>query len=711
MIPSTDWLFCRLRSEEIESRNSARHDNLQATISEAVGILRSSGPQQEIIANDVQEIKQLLLRPHSPIPDYAPPLYSDSTSLQSPLEPPQILLPMQSTPLASKNVKVRSSLLHLGAQKGDMREVREALSISQIDINARDEDGRTALHVCGVEGKTRVARYLCENSASVNVEDLSGATPLHLAAVKGNLEMVALLISHGAVDASKDDDGLFARDYAERRSDHVIAWMIASGTGDIEKRNPSTQRTALIHCTVEHHYEAVKSLLRMGANVETSDRHDSTALMYASREGDSEMVRILTSQAKTALNSRNKNGSTALMWAAMRGNIEVLKLLLKHNPELELSEHSGAQSPIARTALFLALDHGFFEAADLLLEAGASVEGCDKDGHTALHHMAARGKVRAIEWLVYAGVSIDAQTTSQSWTALHKAADQGKLNAVEMLLSHGACTELRGKEWGTTALDLAANNAHLAVVRALAEAGANINHIDINGRTPLDEACRRNHLEVARLLVEQGAFLDTRDRWGYTPLHRACQAGHYPIAKVLLEKGANPSVIETEHKWTPLQEAVNVNDADLVDLLIRYGAKLETKTGGNGYTALCMAASHCKLPCVKLLVRAGANLTALGGFGAKWTALDEAAHYGQFEMAKFLLEAGSHPDGGFGHERGDWGWTPLMRASMKGHLSICKLLLEKKADMHVRSLQGRTAVSIATEYGKEEVLMYLTQQV
>ena len=322
--------------------------------------------------------------------------------------------------------------------------------------------------------------------------------------------------------------------------------------------------------------------------------------------------------------------------------------------------------------------------------------------------MAIYNSLDGVRWLLKANAFIDVQE-AYGWTPLHEAADGGRRKIVELLLSHGASTEIRSDNFGITPIYLAANNAHVGVVRMLVDAGANINHIDENGRTPLDEASRRNHFEVVHLLLKRGAFLDTRDRWGYSPLHRACQKGNHQIAKMLLEKGANPSVIERDHWWTPLHEAIHLNRLDVVDQLIRHGAKLELKNDGR-YTPLCFAATQRKLGCVKLLVRGGANLAAQGGYGL-WSALEEASFYGHYEMAKFLLESGAHPDGGLGEEKGDWGWTPLMRATMNGYLDVCKLLVENRANLHIVTRQGRTATTVAVEYNKEDILAYLRQQV
>lgn len=65
-------------------------------------------------------------------------------------------------------------------------------------------------------------------------------------------------------------------------------------------------------------------------------------------------------------------------------------------------------------------------------------------------------------------------------------------------------------------------------------------------------------------------------------------------------------------------------------------------------------------------------------------------------MAEFLLASGANPDGDLGSsgEGGDWGWTPLMRATRKGFLAICELLIRYGADRRIKSKQERGLQSV-----------------
>ena len=697
----------RLRCDELEAQHTSRYDRLNRTTAEAVEILKSSQPRQDIVASNVQEIKELLLRPHSPIPTYfSPPSYSLEGS---PTPPPRLLLPGQSIPLAHRDLNISSTPLHEAARNGDIRAVRQALNISKIDANALDDEGRTALHIACAEGHFRIVQFLLsESKAALSIEDLSGARPLHRAAASGNAETVRYLLTEGAKDDKPDDAGLYARDYARRREDELISWILRAGLNEQDPLEPSGMLPAVIHFTAVENVDAVKYFLDSGAS--TADVKDSkgfTALMHASHNGNAAIAQLLCSSGTSTLDYQLDDGSSALIIAAHAGHVDVLRALLSHGPNLELKTRDRGY-----TALTLAVLEGHFEAAGCLCDAGASLESPDNWSLLPLHRAAHFGKTDAMTWLLEAGAYIDARKEDRGWTALHEACEFKRPASVKVLFDYGASTELRDGVHGVTALSLAANGACNDIIDLLIAHGANLNHMDSNGRTPLAEAAARGHTSTVRLLLERGAYVDTRDHEDFTPLLKASQRSYYEIIEMLLARGADPTVRkDRQHMWTPLHEIVRENRLDIAQLLLdkmlpAKKAKLDTKND-YGYTALGLAASYRNFAFVKLLVKVGADVNTL--MKNKWTPLDEAAHYGQYEMAVFLLDNGAWPDGGFGEEGGDWGWTPLMRATRAGHLQVCKLLIERGADITLKTQQNRTALTIAREFGREDILMYLSE--
>jgi len=85
------------------------------------------------------------------------------------------------------------------------------------DINALDSQGRTALHWAVEESRHDAVAELLRLQASVFAQDRQGNTPLHLAAVGNSDAIVDTLLAAGAPKAARNNDGLTAREYLERR--------------------------------------------------------------------------------------------------------------------------------------------------------------------------------------------------------------------------------------------------------------------------------------------------------------------------------------------------------------------------------------------------------------------------------------------------------------------------------------------------------------
>uniref|UniRef100_H3C7R6 Protein phosphatase 1 regulatory subunit 16A n=1 Tax=Tetraodon nigroviridis TaxID=99883 RepID=H3C7R6_TETNG len=88
----------------------------------------------------------------------------------------------------------------------EFRGVKEAAMLADIqalvqsggDLNARDDNGATLLHIASANGYLSVAELLLERRAQVEVKDTDGWTPLHAASCWGHIQVVELLVANGA---------------------------------------------------------------------------------------------------------------------------------------------------------------------------------------------------------------------------------------------------------------------------------------------------------------------------------------------------------------------------------------------------------------------------------------------------------------------------------------------------------------------------------
>mmetsp|Transcript_42947 Transcript_42947/g.107476 ORF Transcript_42947/g.107476 Transcript_42947/m.107476 type:complete len:205 (+) Transcript_42947:550-1164(+) len=85
--------------------------------------------------------------------------------------------------------------LHLAAVRGEGRAVRELLERGRADVDARDFDGRTAMHLAAMKGRADTAGLLLAGGADRAARSRTGSTPLICAAQRGHYECAKVLLS------------------------------------------------------------------------------------------------------------------------------------------------------------------------------------------------------------------------------------------------------------------------------------------------------------------------------------------------------------------------------------------------------------------------------------------------------------------------------------------------------------------------------------
>ncbi|KAF4997521.1 hypothetical protein FDECE_12051 [Fusarium decemcellulare] len=92
----------------------------------------------------------------------------------------------------------------------------------QVDINLRNHNGRSPLHLASVNGHKAVVRTLAGNGADIGAEDDANQTPLHLAAAKGHEAVVEVLVERGARIDVRNRRGETPLDLAAKRGHRVV---------------------------------------------------------------------------------------------------------------------------------------------------------------------------------------------------------------------------------------------------------------------------------------------------------------------------------------------------------------------------------------------------------------------------------------------------------------------------------------------------------
>jgi len=182
-------------------------------------------------------------------------------------------------------------------------------------LDARDIGGRTALilSVFWSDRCVKILKMLIESGVDINARDNEGKTALMHAAERGHVKKAKLLIESGAnLDEKDNDNKKTALFYAvENNKVEIVKLLIESGA-NLEARI-IYEKTALMLAVYNNYLDIVCLLIKAGANLEAKDKGGNTALMYASvnRYSSLQVVQLLV-KSGAKIDETNNSGKTAI---------------------------------------------------------------------------------------------------------------------------------------------------------------------------------------------------------------------------------------------------------------------------------------------------------------------------------------------------------------------------------------------------------------
>ena len=312
--------------------------------------------------------------------------------------------------------------------------------------------------------------------------------------------------------------------------------------------------TALHYAASKHDLEMAKILLYAGANVKATTRIGGyTPLLIASRDGDAPMIETLLASGADA-NSATTNGTTALMLASAAGHVDAVKALLAKNANINAKESVKGETPIAFAAAF--------GRADVIRELAA--RGADVNLRTKVQDLSAFAKEEQ-ERLIAERQQQGGGTRGRGEPAETKetkdtkpAADASKA-AVESkdakpVAATGQTTEAqRGRGGRGRGVD---------PTKQVPGLERQYNYTELvgywGGLSPLHLAARQGHVDAVKALVDAGADLNQPTSGDHvTPMLIATINGQFDLAKQLLDRGADPNLAQ-DNGVTPLYATLNV---------------------------------------------------------------------------------------------------------------------------------------------------------
>src|SRR5437868_7455214 len=169
-------------------------------------------------------------------------------------------------------------------------------------------------------------------------------------------------------------------------------------------------------------------------------------VVEAAMSGNRDAVRALLKDGAD-VNTAQGDGMTALHWAAQKGDVDLAKVLLYASANVRATTRIGGYTP-----LLIASRAGDAAMIQALVDGGADPNNATTNGTTALMFAAAAGRNDAVKLLIEKGANVNAKENVKGETALTFAAAYGRLDVVRELTAHKADVSVTTKVQDLTAL-------------------------------------------------------------------------------------------------------------------------------------------------------------------------------------------------------------------------------------------------------------------
>lgn len=185
-------------------------------------------------------------------------------------------------------------------------------------------------------GSLRIVTFACENGAQVNAKDEEGKTALWLAVLAESESAVQYLCEHGADLAVTDAKKWTVFQQAIQSDSEKIIRVLHKCSSKLEGEVKTAEgHTLMMMAAAKGSLRIVRMLHRSGADLNARDNYGHNATHLASIFDHADVLDYLA-QNRSEINAQNKDGTTPLLYCVRSKNLENVKVLTERGADLRL---------------------------------------------------------------------------------------------------------------------------------------------------------------------------------------------------------------------------------------------------------------------------------------------------------------------------------------------------------------------------------------
>jgi ankyrin repeat protein len=557
--------------------------------------------------------------------------------------------------------------------------------VKGIDINKKDEKGKSILFTLSAKRKIDAIRVLLKNNINLNIEDKFGRTVLDEAALRSDGIMLRFFLDNGFDINRKNSSGRTIFQDVALEGNYKIFQILMNYRPDFNIKD-SYGKTVLFDAVEGSDLNILKDVINNVDSLNILDENHETALFKAVLKENIEIPKLLILNGIN-VNFLDKDGQTALFNTILQGskNIPIIELLMKKNINMNIVDNNNknimdellyvhdlqknAPKELDGKYKLITAEKEYLPLALMFINNGLDIDKIHEDGKTTLQLEIESKNFANVEFLVNCGADINVADENDK-NIIYKEILKGYSNyqMIDFLVSKGANLEAKDLDEKTIFDDIVEiiaisrgfkkvnpflavftkeNEKYDVLLKKILTYRPNIEAQRLDGKNILFDLVLYNDFDTLKTIINYGVNLNIRDKRGTTPLMYMVEEGLKIKDKKEKESFIERLVYFLKYRVsvdvqdvdgrTVLHKAVIANDLTVVEKLLTKKADL-TITDIHGRTALHHTQWHGNYKITRWLIAAGADMNQLDNSG--FTLLNYAAVFGHARLVIALIASG-----------------------------------------------------------------------